>query len=232
VSDDLHARFDTWLAEGAPGEPPRDAAIHASVCPECLHHSAALDALAAIDLGLAVLPPSRVSGPAIAPRRSVAWARGSIAAAVVVMAVVTGAIAAPLLGGARDGRGEQRVLDATGTPEADATSPSTVGSPSDRVPSATASATPTASNTDPPASSASASTGGVPPPPVTSRPSASITPRASAVATPRPFTPAPTAAATPTPPAPTPTPAPPAPTPTPTPEPTPTPTPVETPPTP
>ena len=227
MNGDLHARFDAWLAEGALGDPPRDAAIHASVCPECLHKSAALDALQTIDLGRVAMPPSRVPGPSVATRRSVTWARGSAVAAVVVLAVVTGAIAAPLLGGARDGVGEQQVLDATGTPASEATSPS-VGATSHRA-SGTATATPSASGTESPTSSASASTGLVPQPPVTARPSAA-TARPSAAATPRPATPLPTATATPTPtPVATPTPTP-APTATPTPIETPTPTPIETPP--
>ena len=216
MSGDLHARFDAWLAEGALGDPPRDAAIHASVCPECLHKSSALDALRGIDLGLATLPPSRVSGPSVATRRSVAWARGAAVAAVVVLAVVTGAIAAPLFSGAGDGPDEQQVLDATGTPEG-AVAASTDATASADEPSATPSATPAASGSESPTSSAAASIGVVPQPPVTARPSAA-TARPSATATPRSATPRPTAAATPTPT--------PLPTPTPTPVPTPTPTPV------
>lgn len=231
MSGDLHARFDGWLADGAPGEPPRDVAIHASVCRECLHKGAALDALGSIDLGLAALPPSRVSGPPVAARRSVGWARGSVAAAVVVMAVVTGAFAAPLLGGARNGQGEQQVLDATGTPRS--TAPISPAATRNST-SATASATSSQGETDAPTPSARSTVAVAPPGVVTPRPTVAPTPRASAAATPPPATPAPTAAATP-PPTPTgsaaPTPAATAsPTPIVTPSPTPTPTATETPP--
>ena len=55
--DDLHDRFDDWLAAGAEGEPPRDLAVHASGCDACLRSLAAIDSLQAIDIGAASLPP-------------------------------------------------------------------------------------------------------------------------------------------------------------------------------
>ena len=55
--DDLHDRFDDWLAAGAEGEPPRDLAVHASGCDACLRSLAAVDSLQAIDIGEAPLPP-------------------------------------------------------------------------------------------------------------------------------------------------------------------------------
>jgi len=58
---DAHRRFGEWLAAGAADEPPRDAALHASVCADCLVSIAALDALTAIDLGRAALPASRTA---------------------------------------------------------------------------------------------------------------------------------------------------------------------------
>ena len=54
-----HERFRAWLDEGAVGEPARDLAIHAAVCPVCAGWVRAHDALTAIDTGLAPLPSSR-----------------------------------------------------------------------------------------------------------------------------------------------------------------------------
>jgi hypothetical protein len=54
---DLHARFVDWLADGAEGEPPRDLALHASSCEDCMRSVAAVDSLRAIDVGAAPLPP-------------------------------------------------------------------------------------------------------------------------------------------------------------------------------
>lgn len=58
-TDGMHERFAEWLAQGAHGDPPRDAAVHAFVCPACQRQMAAIDALAEIDPGRATLPPSR-----------------------------------------------------------------------------------------------------------------------------------------------------------------------------
>ena len=60
---DPHQRFHEWLAAGAEGEPPRDLAIHASVCAGCQESIAALDRLAMVDSGRAAMP-----GGAAAPR--------------------------------------------------------------------------------------------------------------------------------------------------------------------
>ncbi len=57
---DHHAPFESWLASGAIGDPPRDSALHATVCKRCLRLVAARDALAAIDIGRAALPPSHL----------------------------------------------------------------------------------------------------------------------------------------------------------------------------
>ena len=56
MTRDSHERFREWLAAGAEGDPPRDLAVHASVCPECQQSMAALDRLAAIDPGKAGAP--------------------------------------------------------------------------------------------------------------------------------------------------------------------------------
>ena len=84
MSDERHERFEAWIADGAPGEPPRDAALHASVCEGCLSLVAARDALAAIDTGRAALPPSRLMHRA-APRPIVRVFRTGLATAAVVM---------------------------------------------------------------------------------------------------------------------------------------------------
>ncbi|MEO8639235.1 MAG: hypothetical protein ABI458_04880 [Chloroflexota bacterium] len=54
--NDAHQRFRGWLTAGAEGDPPRDAAVHASVCAECGRWMAALDLLAIVDPGLASMP--------------------------------------------------------------------------------------------------------------------------------------------------------------------------------
>lgn len=86
--NDTHGRFAEWVAQGAPGEPPRDAAVHAFVCSGCQDLIAAFDTLAAVDPGRATLPPSRAvdadgRGPSIL---AVARVAGS-AAAIVAVAV-------------------------------------------------------------------------------------------------------------------------------------------------
>jgi hypothetical protein len=53
---EAHRRFREWLTAGAEGDPPRDVAVHASVCAECSRHIAALDLLAIVDLGMAAMP--------------------------------------------------------------------------------------------------------------------------------------------------------------------------------
>jgi hypothetical protein len=54
--NEAHQRFRDWLQAGAEGDPPRDVAVHASVCPECRRSIAALDLLAVVDPGLASMP--------------------------------------------------------------------------------------------------------------------------------------------------------------------------------
>lgn len=57
----LHERFLEWLAVDGSGELPRDLALHASLCPDCGRFIVAHDALAAVDVGLADPPPSRLT---------------------------------------------------------------------------------------------------------------------------------------------------------------------------
>lgn len=225
VPDDLHARFDAWLQDGAPDDPPRDAAIHASVCAECQRKVAALDGLLFIDLGLAPLPPSRTS---VAPGGPWHWtvARSAAAAGVGVVALISGVLLAPTLvprAGA-DGTPQQQVLGATGTPLPTA-SPASTRSEGGSA-SATPTASPTATGTPSTSEAVAPSPPALTPPPVvatprpvvTTRPTASpsASPTVSATASPS-ATPAPTPTPTDTP-SPTPTA-----TPTPTPEPTPLP---------
>jgi hypothetical protein len=54
--NDAHQRFRGWLTAGAEGDPPRDAAVHASVCAECGRWMAALDLLGIVNPGLASMP--------------------------------------------------------------------------------------------------------------------------------------------------------------------------------
>ena len=69
MTRESHDRFREWLAAGAEGDPPRDLAVHASVCPDCQQSIAAFDRLAAIDPGKAAAPrkafiPATVTVPA------------------------------------------------------------------------------------------------------------------------------------------------------------------------
>jgi hypothetical protein len=219
--DDLHARFGEWLLAGTAADPPRDVAVHASVCPGCGEAMAAFDALAAIDPGRATLPPSRIG--ATAARRSgprgwrVAGAVAGVTLAVALTAVGLSQLAT--LGapgaGAVDETPAQGVLGGTGQPSPTGPAASgfeggvTSGSP---TPGSSFSAAPTLV----PQPSGPAATQ----PPATASPTATGTPGATLGPTPGSTpTPMPTAVPTPTP-SPTPIPTP---TPVPTPEPTPVP---------
>jgi hypothetical protein len=50
---DLHDRLAAWLDVSPHNDPPRDVAVHAAFCADCQRRVAALDALAAIDVGTA-----------------------------------------------------------------------------------------------------------------------------------------------------------------------------------
>lgn len=143
--NDAHRRFPEWLASGAPGEPPRDAALHASVCPECLAKVAALDALTGVDPGRALLPASRA---ALHPTRGSDLARvarfAGVSVGVVLAAGLVGVGASQLLAGrvATGGPGPTptprlpagEVLGATGTPavtSSSAASPTPAGTPTE-----------------------------------------------------------------------------------------------------
>jgi len=85
---DAHERFHTWLVNGANSEPPRDAALHASVCPECAVQIGAFDLLAEVETGRASLPPSRI-GVARSPWLQAARLVGG-ASGVAIVAIVAG----------------------------------------------------------------------------------------------------------------------------------------------
>jgi len=81
---DSHAQLEAWLVDGAMGDPPREIAVHATLCESCTARLGAFDALAVIDVGAAGSPP-----PLVAPTRlrvGVAWARRGTAVAGTVLA--------------------------------------------------------------------------------------------------------------------------------------------------
>lgn len=111
---DAHRRFTAWLVAGAPGEPPRDAALHASVCAECTAGVAALDARATIDPGRALLPPS-IRAP---QQRAMPLLRTPALAATAVLVIALGIGASVASGPTRGEQPGGAVLGATGTPAA------------------------------------------------------------------------------------------------------------------
>ena len=115
MSDDPHSRFLTWLLSGATGDPARDLALHASVCPECIRWVAAHDALTAIDVGRARLPPWR----AARPRQRAAIRVGRLVAVTASLVLLGWGIAfgaRQLMTGAATGDQSGQVLSATGRP--------------------------------------------------------------------------------------------------------------------
>jgi hypothetical protein len=123
-----HARFSAWLASGAHGEPARDLALHASVCPDCARAITALDLLGQIDPGRAPMPSwdgaGEESGGLLRATRFAAAAAG-----VMLVAVVVGIGASQLIVGARvsgdvafgSETPAQGLLGGAGTPVASAT---------------------------------------------------------------------------------------------------------------
>lgn len=234
---DLHERFCDWLLAGATGEPPRDAALHASACDRCLADVAALDALSAIDVAGAEMPflpvgvPRTVGGTAVRALRTLS---GVAAVGLLAAAVVIGA------GALREDEGGPGVAAApTATPRGEGIlgggpSLAAIASPGLESASPSASATGDIGSSEEPAASAVAAGPTPTQPPFIAPPPPAATPGPTAAVTPRPTfggTPLPTTAPT-TPPTGTPMPtAEPTPVPTaePTPQPTPDPTPMPTP---
>ena len=221
---DLHQRFDAWLAAAAPGDPPRDIALHASGCAECLDRAAAMDALVAVDPGHAPDPPllDAASPARAATTPLVRGALGVTALGLLGAAVLVGG--GSLLSGAGGGDAtspsgpNEGVLGAAGAPSSTPgpmLTPTATPTPSESA--ATPSVERTASASPSPTDDAASEPQPTPPP----TPAPVVQPPAPAPATPapRPPTPRPTPSSTPRPSA----------TPNPTPEPTPEPTPIPTP---
>ena len=120
--NEAHERFQAWLTAGAEGDPPRDVAVHASVCGICSQSIAALDLLAVVDPGLAAMPAL----PTGAERGRAALAGRLLGAtAVLFAAAMLGVGVSQLIGVSRTGgpvaqgsrSPEQSVLAGTATPE-------------------------------------------------------------------------------------------------------------------
>lgn len=123
--NDAHGWFQAWLTAGADGDPPRDVAVHASVCAACRQSMAAMDLLTIVDPGLAGMP----SPPPVIARSGLAHP-GRLAGAVagvVFSAVILGIGASQLIALSRDNQGgpiaqasqtpAQGVLGGAQTPE-------------------------------------------------------------------------------------------------------------------
>lgn len=194
-----HERFTAWLLAGAEGDPARDLAVHASVCPACRAAIAAFDGLDGVDPGAAPIPARTrpvTRGVLVRAGRAVGAAAG-----VMIAATVLGVGGWQLIEAARGGPNagigqssqtpDQNVLAGSGTP---GVTPSQEASASSGATSASAAPTAVPATNGPSAT---------PRPPVTPAPTIRATPVP---------TPLPTPVATPLPtPVPTPTPTPPPP---------------------
>ena len=89
MNDDLHDRCAAWLLEGARGQPARDVALHATLCPSCTACIAALDLLAVVDVAAAGLPATRPIGRAA---RVLSGARVTGGVVAVVLLAATGGV--------------------------------------------------------------------------------------------------------------------------------------------
>jgi hypothetical protein len=219
-----HERFDEWLLSGARGEPARDLALHASLCPACTARIRALDLLMAVDAGRAPRPLSLVGArrPAGALRRmglaAVALGGVTLAAALIGVAswrlIDLQGLAEPVDENA-GATPAQAVLGGTGESSQAPSPEASSAAPSSAEPAATATGGPsqaaaaTVQPTSPPVNQPGAT-----PRPSTARPSVSASSPTSVAPSPSP-TSTPTGSPTPTPPgsatpdpAPTPTPQP------------------------
>ena len=121
-----HERFQEWLTAGAEGDPPRDAAVHASVCDSCRQSTIALDQLAAVDPGRAPMP---TASPTSFREELGNGARlAGVAAAVLLGAVLLGAGASRLISLTR---GSGQIAQATRTPEQGVLGGTATAQPSD-----------------------------------------------------------------------------------------------------
>jgi hypothetical protein len=194
---DPHRRFADWLLAATDDDPPRDLAVHASLCPECQLQIAAFDMLTAIDLARAEMPPSRAhasKGRLGTPGRVAVAVGGAAAMAAIGVGGWRLAEAGGLTGQASEAP-TQEVLGNTGHPP---TTPAV--SPSAGAPATTAESADSQSPKASPRASASSGALPLPPPPAaTARPTTTPTktPKPSIIA-PSP-TPLPTPVVTPTP---------------------------------
>jgi hypothetical protein len=139
---DAHEGFTAWLQGGAPGEPPRDLALHAAFCADCRAAMAAFDLLSTIDTGRAPMPPSRPA--ARPPRRRMVSPRLIAAGASLVIlaaggwAVTSGRLPVPLGAGSGGSPSPvQQVLGGFGAGHVVSPTPSLDGASSPAEPSAT-----------------------------------------------------------------------------------------------
>lgn len=211
--NEAHQRFHDWLTAGAEDDPPRDVAVHASVCPGCLASIAALDQLAMVDPGLA---PQPAAPTGTEPGRLARAGRRVSPAGVLFSAAILGVGVSQLIRVSNTGgpvtqpthTREQSVLSATATPQL---TPEATPTPAQET------LTPlgTPAPTPPPPVATPAPRRTSPPPTAAPTPIATAVPTASAIPTDTPTalpsvseTPIATATATPLPPTPTPTPVP------------------------
>jgi len=174
-----HARFQAWLLAGAEGDPPRDLAVHASVCAACRASIAAFDRLAFVDPGAANIPALTrpvTRGVLVRAGRALGATFG-----VLIAATVLGVGGWQLIAAARGG--PDGIARASGTPNqvvlAGSGTPGASGSQeaSGSAVAASASEMPTAS----PSGNAPAAT---PRPGATATPGPVVTPRPTATAQP------------------------------------------------
>lgn len=120
--NEAHQRFHDWLTAGADGDPPRDIAVHASVCAGCRQSIEALDLLAGVNTGLASMPAE----PTGREHGRLAMAGRLIGAtAILFSAAMLGVGVSQLIGVSRGGAPvaqaspapDQNVLGATATPQ-------------------------------------------------------------------------------------------------------------------
>lgn len=95
--NDPHGRFGAWLAEGGADEPPRDVALHASACPECMRLASAFDGLLAVDPGAVDAPPAAVRTMGAAPRPAVSRMRAAVGAGAAGLLLGAAVVAGGLL---------------------------------------------------------------------------------------------------------------------------------------
>jgi len=108
--NEAHKRFHDWLTAGAEGDPPRDVAVHASVCGGCQASIDALDQLSGVNTGLASMPVEPIGR-----ERGRLAVAGRLAGATVVLAgaAILGVEVSQLIGISHPGGG---VAQASPTP--------------------------------------------------------------------------------------------------------------------